>query len=456
MWAIENLAYNPSVLDCTGISTGTFITNPQAFYTPVDHVNGVIPEMSVSSSTGTGSSGSGSLVTLTFQVVGYGSSNFVIQYATLKDTSVPAAFSDSQNMPMTYIGQSAPTPYGPTAVISSPTNGLFKMLGTSVSCDGTQSLNGFTGTTTDWIWWYNWTITTPSSTVIENPGDGSYYPYDLTLDEVGDWTITLTVQTDPAGLNQTDSETVVVHVLPALSGPSLDVYTNHGGYYNMTNSTGYAPQELINLYANVTYNGAPVVNKDVTFEVRDASGNLIAVRTARSDVNGVAVAEYRLPWPDTSSPEGTFGVWSVSATVDISQTINYDRVCFIFDYMLEITDLSTSASSVVRGNQITVSMTVRNIDTLSHDCLATITLYDEAHVPIGVFTVTGTVPAASGAVAGVYPATSGVYTFTNTFTVPTYAFVGLATAYGDVLTGLPSVGGVVYCPEASTNFSITI
>jgi hypothetical protein len=330
------------------------------------------------------------------------------------------------------------------------------VIGTSVSCDGTQSLNGYTGTTTDYIWFYNWTITTPSSVVIENPGNGDYFPYSLALTEVGDYVVTLTVQTDPLGLNQMDSETVTIHVIAAAEGPALDVYTNHGGFYNMTNATAYGPQELIVVYANVTYNGAPVVNKDVVFEIRDADGDLVAILFGRSNVDGVATADYRLPWPDTANPEDTFGVWSVSATVDISQTVNFDRVCFVFDYILEITDLSVSPASVVRGDALEVTMTVRNIDVLSHDCLVAVTLLDEAHVPVGVVTLAGSVVAGAGAVAGEYPSTAGVGTFAYTFSVPTYAYVGLATAHGNVLTGLPSAGGVAYCPEVTTNFSITL
>jgi hypothetical protein len=451
---VNNLHWDPAVLDCIDVAAGSFISSPLQTFAPVDHVGGNIATMVLTSMSGTGSSGSGVFATLTFNVTGYGSSNIIVEEGITKDTS--DVFARTLNLAATYVGQSEPTPSGPTAVISSPTNNLYAVIGTSVSCDGTQSLNGWTGTTVDYIYWYNWTVVTPSSVVIENPGDGSYYPYSLALSEIGDYVVILTVQTDPLGLNQTDSKTVVVHVIAAPDGPVLDVYTNHGGFYNMTNATAYGPQELIVVYANVTYNGAPVVNKDVVFEIRDANGDLVAILYGRSDVNGVATAQYRLPWPDTANPEDTFGVWSVSATVDISQTVNFDRVCFVFDYILEISDLSVSPSSVVRGDAVDVTLTVRNVDTLAHDCLATVTLLDEAHVPVGVVTISGSVVAGAGALAGEYPSVAGVESFVYTFTVPTYAFVGLASAHGNVLTGLPSVGGVAYCPEVTTSFSITI
>jgi hypothetical protein len=378
--------------------------------------------------------------------------------------NTPSGYTYTQNIPTTYLGIGAPAQSDPVAVISSPTNGEYVYIGASVTCDGTQSLNGVVGGTgaVDAIYWYNWTFTPPSGSglsVINNPGDGSQTPWTQALSAVGQWTITLMVQTDPDGTNAISSVSVVVNVLAQPTGANIDVFTDKGGVGWRNNATAFGPQELITLYANVTYNGAAANGEGVVFQIFDGSGNTIGVLFSNSSVNGLYSVQYRLPWPDDGNP--CFGTWYVTASTTVAQEVVADTVWFTFDYLLKTTSVvvftspATDPVAVVRSNQVTVNFTVRNIDTASSlPCTVTITLVDACQVPIGFYTITGLVPKAT-ATANAQTVVPGTYTFSQTFTVPSWAFVGQATANCNVLTAMPSVGGVAYCPQASAGFAIT-
>jgi hypothetical protein len=463
-FAIEGLKYDASVIHCTEVSIGTFIPSPLFPGCVPDNVDGVVAEIACSSTSGsTDVSGSGLLAALTFQVVGYGSSNIVIGgYALTMNT--PSGYTYTQNIPTTYAGIGAPNPADPAAVISSPTNGQYVYVGASVTCDGTQSHPGILEGTgaPDSIWWYNWTITPPLGSglsVIVNPGDGSQMPWVQVLDAVGQWTVMLTVQTNPDGTNVTSSVSVVVNVLAQPAGASIDVFSGKGGVGWHNNASAFGPQELVILYANVTYNGAAANNQEVVFQIFDGSGNTVGVLFSNSGVDGLYSVEYRLPWPDDGNP--CFGTWYVTATTTIAQELAVDTVWFTFDYLLETTSVvvltspATDSTSVVRGNQVTVSFTVRSIDTASSLlCTAVITLVDACEVPIGFYVVTGVV-AKAAATSDAQIVVPGTYTFSETFTVPSWAFAGQAAANCNVLTAMPSVGGTAYCPQTSASFTIT-
>jgi hypothetical protein len=353
---VFGLSWDPSVLALEGSPVeGAFLKQGGSTFfvaTPVDNAAGSLPEVSSTLMSASSVDGSGVLATVTFKVVGYGSTNINLVEVHLQG---PSSGSNSDHPQIAF------TSAGSTFNLLSPTSSP---------------------------------TPTPSPT----------------------------------------------------SGPVLDVYTQRGGELNMTDSDAFGPQELVQLYANVTYNGVSVVGKDVSFALYDPNGNLIAIRVATSDANGQAHAEYRLPWPSVN-PQ--FGVWSVSATVDISQVTCYDRVRFDFNYILNITNVQTLScsncpiSEIGRTQQMKVNVTVSNIRSIPINGLVCVTLYDVAHVPIATATQTLTVHAAGSA------------STTFEFTIPDYAFIGLGKVCADILTDLPNLGGVAYCPEVSKNLSIT-
>jgi hypothetical protein len=255
----------------------------------------------------------------------------------------------------------------------------------------------------------------------------------------------------PASLNyvQTTSVVQLLQVVERPTGANLDVYTERGGQFNNESSDAYGPQELVLIHALVTYNDAPVVGKDVVFEILNKNGNSVDSRVARTDEDGIATIEFRLPWPDVN-PENLFGNWTIDANVDVSQQTVSDACAFQFGYIINIESIATfnmdgSPSSVfARGNDIVINVTLTNIRRIFVETAVTFTLYDVSHVPVGVFAIGLSIPAQS------------VTWTTATIRIPTWTFVGLATCNGNAFTRQPSNNGVAYCPEKIANFSITV
>ena len=203
-------------------------------------------------------------------------------------------------------------------------------------------------------------------------------------------------------------------------------------------ASAYIPGELVQIYALVTYNQAPVLNKQVAFTVFDPNGSVIAVRTAFTNASGYAYCEYRTPILDNGTINS--GIWSVFASVEVSQIVVSDTVSFSYNYpvILQIGGISVPAS-VARNSTLNIGITLQNLGSTAWSCL-TITIYDNAKVPIGSLIVN------SNSIIG--------NTVSAKILIPTWAFVGTAIVYVNILTNDPASGGVPVCPEQSAQFQI--
>jgi hypothetical protein len=198
---------------------------------------------------------------------------------------------------------------------------------------------------------------------------------------------------------------------------------------------------MITLNALMTYNDASVMNQGVVFTIYDAQKSVIAVRTARTDSNGLATAQFRLPWPNTAQPESVFGNWAVAASVNLSDALLNDTVQFTYNYIVTISTLQTPVI-VHRSDNVVLNITLNSINNLPLTTTVTITVYDSQMVPIGTYTI----PNVSQ--------NPGNTLVTKTFNIPQWAFLGQATVYINVLTSTPDNGGLPCCPEATSKFSI--
>jgi len=191
-----------------------------------------------------------------------------------------------------------------------------------------------------------------------------------------------------------------------LPGKAIDLYrcdiADPWGAQGLANdTTGEAmftdmiwPQKEMCLRANVTYNGWPVQNKDVAFEVMlfdvenpDLNYTVMTVLVARTDENGVAHVSFRMNWP-CDDPESLFGIWKVTATVDIACEVITDYFYFKYDYLVRIWKVTTDPLAEVGHNgliNVTVEFGSRRIT--PELILITVTLHDELNYPL----VTGTV-----------------------------------------------------------------
>ena len=479
-----NVQWNPAILNLVKITNGGFLNaSGSDIFVPgfIDNYAGTVQSgISDVLLSYTSVSGNGDLAILTFNVTSYG-------------TSTPSPIVLVKGTPQTLVGPNPPhvalpeptlnsadyvwipgTPTNPQAVITA-TMGSSGILNTfypteNIQLSGANSVNGINMIPPSQncpITNYAWSITLPNGTVLS-------FPAALTVQVnpggvTGTMTATLTVtapsptNTPAPGYTGTGTMTQTFYIVQPWVGGVLDIYTNKGGQgiYNASNT--YAPQELVTIYAYLSYNGAPVVNKDVAFQIVNAQGQTIDMVVARTQWNGMCQVAYRLPWSDGTNPEYAFGNWTIKSTVSLSQVTLNDTCMFYFGYTITTTSaVITDGKASVNGPQfnrygsvpVTVNATFKNVNWNAQWVMYTATIYDNASVPVAFASGWVQVPAATPAqiVQGqnVYLqtlGTNGTISVTMNLYLPTFAFVGPATLYVNAFTQDTFNNGVPYCPQ---------
>jgi len=218
-----------------------------------------------------------------------------------------------------------------------------------------------------------------------------------------------------------------------------------------TSSSTFEPQDLVVLYALVTYNGYPVQQKDVAFEINGPSNpfeNITIIGAGTTDENGTATYSFRLPWPSEIPEDAIFGNWSVIATVSIAEVVAMDHLTFRVGWIIQITEIATLNSllqpqSVFElGNPIVFNLTVENIATTAEYATITIDVQDSEQHPIIHIELNGLL---------FQPGTNYVQA---TSQIPISADIGLANVSAAPFTAPPESGGTLYSPAAYTMFQI--
>jgi hypothetical protein len=88
-----------------------------------------------------------------------------------------------------------------------------------------------------------------------------------------------------------------------------------------TSNSEFTLGETIYVSSKVTYNGAPVVNKLVAFQINEPSGQILTILEGITDQNGLATISFKIPESSIS-----IGVWTVYSTVEIDQQIYFDKI----------------------------------------------------------------------------------------------------------------------------------
>lgn len=472
-WA-AGLSWNPAVLLLQGSpKEGPFLKNEGSTLFPpaaVDNTLGVLYEMGSVLMSSSSASGSGDLATVTFKVVGQGHSDINITNPVLRDPGVspgaphlPIEFTftnatfdfpsanpspSPSNSPSPSPGQTNSTSeHSPTAKFI-PEEGMFYLKGDKIVLDATQSTGGYdlAGTNeTCPISNYAWRVEYLNGTVFKT-FSGQIANFAASVE--ADFRIILIVTAiDPhppsfATFSATDSTSAIVHVQSAETATNIDVFTEKGGMGKNTAGGPYGPDELIEVYAHVTYHNSSLVNKDVAFTIRNQNGTDSGVRVGRTNAEGVAYAEFRLPWPDTDNPEIFFGNWSILATVDVSQVTVNDTVTFSYNYIITTQGVSVPAF-VQKLDNIPINITVNSLnESPTSSMTIAITVFDSYKVPIYSFILPNIKP------------TLGNSTITATIFIPSWAFLGQATIYVNVLTDAPNNDGVPYSREREIQIQI--
>ena len=243
---------------------------------------------------------------------------------------------------------------------------------------------------------------------------------------------------------QTVSDTLTFKV----TGPYLDLYTQKPEPYSGRGpnqpSDAFAPQEEVILHAEVHYNCEPVEYKFVAFEVKDPTGETVIDRSSATDQHGLATTRFRL------ASNATFGIYTVLATVEVVEKTVNDTLTFRVGWIIEIIKVETVDATgmakdiFTKGEHICFNLTAKTMAFVSKTAMFTIVVYDEEGVPIGHVVLSNWV---------IPPDTSNF--FIVDLQIPTWAYIGVATAYANAYTNVPTSGGVPYCPEISITLLVT-
>jgi PKD repeat protein len=138
----------------------------------------------------------------------------------------------------------------------------------------------------------------------------------------GNYTVTLTV-TDNEGTKDTASKSIMIVLRP--ESPVIDLYNQKGGQGPNEPSENFAPREIVELTALLTYNGDPVEYKLVGFDVRNAIGEVVLDRSDMTDANGLATINFTIR--GECLPE-IFGTWTALAVASVAEQTVSDTLTF--------------------------------------------------------------------------------------------------------------------------------
>jgi PKD repeat protein len=189
---------------------------------------------------------------------------------------------------------------------------------------------------------------------------------------------------------------------PTLADDPLDITVS-------TNKDSYYRREVINVEGIVKQDGTLVSDALVAIEVRDPSALPVTFRTAAT--GDVSSMSWPVQFTDMYSCADTNGVPKYSFVV---------------------------------GENLYIRCTMKNFDSLPHNVLVGVSLYDGKAIPHGVWYPSSTEISPGG--------TKGVLFFATR--IPGWAYPGNATLFGNLFSALPKDGGIPYCPEKAVSFEI--
>jgi hypothetical protein len=445
-WTVS-LAWDPSILQMQGNPTqGPFLkTVGSTVFVPAGLSNtlGVFQSLSCLMLSNNGASGTGILAQLSFSVVNTGACQINITSSEFDTTdssgnyvAIPVTISNA-----TFTTAGPPTPaHGPTANFT-PVDGSTFQLDTMLQLNASSSQPGY-DTQTCPITNYFWSIeylngTTFTSLTGETP------TFNVTVS--GTFRVILIVtandtQASPApGYSSTNSTSALINVISSAQSVDIDVFTDKGG--PEAEGGSYGPLQLVQMYASVTYQNLLMPDENVVFSVQNSTGSVIAMKQGFTNQTGIASADFRLPTPDPTTPQYGFGTWSITASVNILNTSVNDTTTFTFNYQSGIENITIPAS-VHRSETLPIQLTINNEYISEQWTQLSITLFDQAGIPIGSTTVTTT------------QQTQNITVIDTAITIPSWAFTGQATAYICLLTNSTNTQYTPVAPETTATFQI--
>jgi hypothetical protein len=464
-WTVS-LSWNPQVLQLLGspmegpflkvVAATTFIP------APANNALGTLPSVSCVLLTPVSASGNGDLANMTFKIINHGLSTINVTNCELD--APPDNNGNTPTIPVTATGATlsfqdpsdnsspSPTPnstssHGPKAIFSPLDRDSFR-LGDEITLDATSSTPGYDINNVSEICpitSFVWRVEFLNGTVF---GTYTGKTASFIATSEGDFKITLIVSavdphppSDPSFV-ATDSDTAVIHVGSTPGITDIDVFTDKGGEGPNVSCGAYSPQQLLQIYALVTYRTSPVSNQNVAFSIRSSNGSIIALRTTQTNATGIAHVEYRPPSLDAEALEGSFGTWSITASVNVTQATFNDAAIFTYGYLSSIQNVQLSAATIQKSQSLFIQFSISSIGDSTKWSELELTIFDQVQVPIGSFSMKNIhLTQNSSDVAATIP-------------IPQWAFSGQATIYICLLREESGTTFVPLAPEVAVPFQI--
>ena len=240
-------------------------------------------------------------------------------------------------------------------------------------------------------------------------------------------------------------------IIAKVVGRAVDVYTQYpfpyGGQGIDEPSDAFAPQDVVILYANVTYNEDPVQHKLVSFEIRHGSFDIPL--SGFTDENGVVSVSFTIPWPCENPEEEIFGIWNVTAVCSIAGILESDTLRFRVGWLIEIKGVTPKKAEYLKDEHMEFEVELKTISAQMRHTVLTAVVLDELGVPIGTIILNcfefGGAP--------LLGEKSEPFILVCLY-IPKWAFIGTATIHANAFDFLPWDGGSAYCPQVTATVAI--
>ncbi len=340
-------------------------------------------------------------------------------------------------------GSSAGLVYGPTANFT-PADGSSFAVGSTVNLDASSSQPGFDAQTCN-ITNYSWSVEYFNGTTFTSL-TGETATFKASVDGIFRIILIVTANDTQVTHNpeyiSTNSTSALINVVSSLQSVNFDVFTNQGGIGPGASGGLYGPLQLVQIYASMTdSNGLPITDQNVLFTIQNSNSTVIAVIQGVTNETGLASCSFRLPTPDPNAPQNNFGKWSITATANVTGTLVSDTANFIFSYQSGIENV-TIPTSVQISETLPIQLTINNQQLSSQLTQLSITIFDQAGIPIGSTTIATT------------QQTQNITVIDAAITIPPWAYTGQATAYFCLLTNTTNTQYIPIAPETSVTFQI--
>jgi len=231
----------------------------------------------------------------------------------------------------------------------------------------------------------------------------------------------------------------------------IDLYTQREPYsgkgLNMP-SDAFGPQEVVILYALVTFNELPRQNLLVAFRVQTPSNAPFSL-SARTNSSGIATVDFAIPQKCVNATEA-FGKWVVTASVLIDSRVFEDTLTFKVDWIVKLISVKTIDQNLTYranfgiGGDVGLEITLRSIAMVLKTATLAIVIQDELGVPVNSSELRDIM---------VTPNEKLVFLYVS-LGIPKHAYIGKANVIVSAFTAPVNESGVPYCSAVSAGFFI--